>query len=140
MRFAEAQEAMTAFNRTEDASAFDAWVRAEDREVRARIERGVEDSISNLILYGTSFTGLARAESAEAAATSAGELVDLARARAFGCCRAGASCGERTVAVRARFSVASRPTAEGDGGVSGDQSCAVRPRAARIPGKTEIAP
>ena len=81
MSFAEAQEALTAFGRTEDASAWDAWVRTQDREVRARIERGVEDSISNLILRGTSFTALARVESAEAATTSAGELVEAARAR-----------------------------------------------------------
>ena len=81
MSFAEAQEALTAFGRTEDAAAWDAWVRAQNREVRARIERGVEDSISNLILRGTSFTALARVESAEAATTSAGELVEAARAR-----------------------------------------------------------
>jgi hypothetical protein len=81
LSFAEVQEALTAFNRTEDASAWDAWVRTEDREVRARIDRGVEDSISNLILYGTSFTGLARVASAETAATPAGELLPEARAR-----------------------------------------------------------
>jgi len=81
LSFAEAQEVLTAFSRTEDASAWDAWVRTQDREVRARVERGVEDSISNLILYGTSFTELARVGSAEAAATSAGELVEAARAR-----------------------------------------------------------
>jgi len=81
LSFAEAQEILTAFNRTEDSSTWDSWVRTQDREVRARIERGVEDSISNLILYGTSFTGLARVESAEAAATPAGELTVPARAR-----------------------------------------------------------
>ena len=81
LSFAEAQEALTAFNRTEDASTWDTWVRTQDREVRARIDRGVEDSISNLILRGTSFTALPRVESAEVATTSAGELVDAARAR-----------------------------------------------------------
>jgi hypothetical protein len=80
MSFAEAQEVLTAFNRTEDASAWDAWVRTQDREVRARIDRGVEDSISNLILRGTSFTALPCVESAEAATTS-GELVEGARTR-----------------------------------------------------------
>jgi len=81
LSFDEARETLTAFGRTEDASAWDAWVRAQDGEVRARVERGVEDSISNLILYGTSFTGLPRLESPEAAVTSAGEVVEGARAR-----------------------------------------------------------
>jgi hypothetical protein len=100
LSFAEAQEVLTAFNRTENASAWDAWVRTQDREVRARIDRGVEDSISNLILRGTSFTGLPRVESAEAAATPAGELVASARARV----RAAAAALARPVAnERLRF-------------------------------------
>jgi predicted TPR repeat methyltransferase len=81
LSFSEAQEVLTAFNRTEDAAAWDAWVRTQDREVRARIERGVEDSISNLVIYGTSFTRLPRLDSPEAAVTPAGELVETARAR-----------------------------------------------------------
>lgn len=81
LSFDEAREILTAFSRTEDASSWDVWVRTQDHEVRARIERGVEDSISNLILYGTSFTALPRLESPEAAVTSAGELVEAARAR-----------------------------------------------------------
>src|ERR1700680_4869308 len=80
LSFAEAREILTAFGRTEDAPAWDAWVRTQDREVRARVERGVEDSISNLIIYGSSFTALPRLESPEAAVTSAGELVEVARA------------------------------------------------------------
>jgi hypothetical protein len=39
---------------------WDQWIREQDREVRSRIDRGVEDSISNLILFGTSFTKLPR--------------------------------------------------------------------------------
>src|SRR5216683_3331526 len=39
---------------------WDKWIREQDRDVRSRIDRGVEDSISNLILYGTSFTKLPR--------------------------------------------------------------------------------
>lgn len=81
LTFDEAREALTAFGRTEDAAAWDTWVRAQDREVRARIDRGVEDSISNLVLYGTSFTGLPRFDAPEAAVTPAGELLDAARAR-----------------------------------------------------------
>lgn len=39
---------------------WDQWIREQDREVRSRIDRGIEDSISNLILFGTSFTKLPR--------------------------------------------------------------------------------
>jgi len=81
LTFAEAQEVLAAFGRTEDAAKWDNWVRSEDRDVRARINRGIEDSISNLLLYGTSFTRLPRMESAETAINSTGEIVDAARAR-----------------------------------------------------------
>src|SRR3974390_1461176 len=71
LNFAEVRETLGAFGRTEDAASWDLWVREQDREVRARIERGVEDSISNLVLYGTSFTKLPRAESPDVEATRA---------------------------------------------------------------------
>jgi len=77
----EAREILTAFGRTEDAAAWDAWIKTQDRDVRARIERGVEDSISNLVIYGTSFTKLPRLPAPEAAASSNGELVPSARDR-----------------------------------------------------------
>jgi hypothetical protein len=75
------REALAAFGRTDDASTWDAWISAQDREVRARIDRGTEDSISNLILFGTSFTNLPRLDSAEAAVDASGQLVEAARAR-----------------------------------------------------------
>ncbi|MBI1788544.1 MAG: hypothetical protein HYR60_13465 [Acidobacteria bacterium] len=53
-----------------DAADWDRWVRAQDRQIRARIDAGVEDSISNLILYGTSFTTLPRLENAEGDASA----------------------------------------------------------------------
>jgi hypothetical protein len=81
LSFVDVQEVLTAFGRTEDASTWDAWVRNQDRDVRTRVDRGVEDSISNLILYGASFTRLPRLESPEAAANPAGELVEASRAR-----------------------------------------------------------
>jgi hypothetical protein len=81
LNFTEAQEALTAFGRTDDTSAWDAWVRNQDRDVRARIERGVEDSISNLIAFGNSFTALPRLPSAESAVSASGELVEAARSR-----------------------------------------------------------
>jgi hypothetical protein len=41
------------------------WIRAQDKDVRSRIDRGVEDSISNLVLFGSSFTKLPRLEGSE---------------------------------------------------------------------------
>src|ERR1039458_9065778 len=38
-----------------NAAAWDEWIHARDRAIRGRIDRGVEDSISNLILFGTSY-------------------------------------------------------------------------------------
>lgn len=64
-----------------DASSWDQWIRTRDREIRDRVDRGFEDSISNLILYGTSFTALPRIESVEDAVTPNGELQTRARAR-----------------------------------------------------------
>ncbi len=64
-----------------ESAAWDAWIRARDAEVRGRIDRGIEDSISNLILYGTSFTSLPRVESVERGASETGELTAAAVAR-----------------------------------------------------------
>ncbi len=60
---------------------WDKWIRKRDAEIRARVDRGIEDTISNLILYGTSFTSLPRVDSLESAATELGELSEAARAR-----------------------------------------------------------
>src|SRR5205809_5879260 len=43
-----------------DSTAWNDWVRTRDAEVRARVDQGVEDSISNLILYGASYRSLPR--------------------------------------------------------------------------------
>ncbi|HEY6126782.1 MAG TPA: class I SAM-dependent methyltransferase [Candidatus Acidoferrum sp.] len=63
------------------SAAWNRWIRDQDREVRARIDRGEEDSISNLILYGTSYTSLPRLESAESAGKTGGPLSEAAMAR-----------------------------------------------------------
>src|SRR5262245_12105101 len=39
-------------SRIETESKWDQWIREQNAEVRARIDRGLEDSISNFILYG----------------------------------------------------------------------------------------
>jgi SAM-dependent methyltransferase len=64
-----------------DATSWDRWIRNQDAEVRGRIDRGVEDSISNLILYGTSYTGLPRLEGPGSSVTEAGKISEAARAR-----------------------------------------------------------
>jgi hypothetical protein len=64
-----------------DASSWDRWIGACDGDIRGRVDRGFEDSISNLILYGTAFTALPRVESAEEAVTPEGALTAAARAR-----------------------------------------------------------
>ena len=64
-----------------DANSWVHWISACDADIRGRVDRGFEDSISNLILYGTSFTALPRFESAEAAITIEGGLTAAARAR-----------------------------------------------------------
>jgi hypothetical protein len=61
---------------------WDQWIREQDREVRSRIDRGVEDSITNLALFGTSFTKQPRLGGSEDAIDGAsGELRRLARDR-----------------------------------------------------------
>src|SRR5271156_2766118 len=64
-----------------NASDWDIWLATRDLEIRSQAERGVEDSISALILFGTSFTSLPRIANANAAATAAGNLTPAANAR-----------------------------------------------------------
>jgi len=42
-------------------SAWGDWVSRRNREIRARLERGDEDSVVNFLLFGTTFTSLPRA-------------------------------------------------------------------------------
>ena len=65
----------------QESAEWDTWISARDAEVRGRIDRGIEDSVSNLVLYGTSFTSLPRVESVERATSEAGELVPAVIAR-----------------------------------------------------------
>ena len=88
LRFADVEETLKLFAdaglstvEVTDSAGWNAWVRRRDTEVRARVDQGVEDSISNLILYGTSYTNLPRLESAESAASEKGGLTGAAHAR-----------------------------------------------------------
>src|ERR1700746_4028043 len=85
------------------AEAWDRWIREQDREVRSRIDRGVEDSISNLILFGTSFTKLPRfVNSGEAMdATEKLKPAALARVRRLAAAVGAAQRNERVEFVSA---------------------------------------
>ena len=64
-----------------DPLVWDRWIREQDAQVRGRIDGGVEDSISNLVLYGTSYTGLPRFETPESALGTDGTISEAALAR-----------------------------------------------------------
>lgn len=85
-----------------ESAAWNAWIRARDADVRGRIDRGIEDSISNLILYGTSFMSLPRIESVERAASESGELTPatIARIHALAAALPSAGRNERVRFVR----------------------------------------
>jgi hypothetical protein len=52
-----------------------------DHEVRARVQRGAEDTVSSMALYGTTFTLMPRLKSPDAALTSDRSLSPAAQAR-----------------------------------------------------------
>jgi hypothetical protein len=64
-----------------DAASWDQWILARDREIRGRIDRGIEDSISNLILFGTSYSQLPPIPTSNDGADQSGQLTPEARAR-----------------------------------------------------------
>jgi len=64
-----------------DVDKWDDWIRERDFTIRGRIDHGIEDSISELILFGTSFPGPPKLTSAAAAVNAAGDLTANARAR-----------------------------------------------------------
>ena len=109
LRFGEVAETLRMFadsgiagSDIADSDAWDRWIREQDAQVRARIDRGVEDSISNLILYGTSYTDLPRLESAENAVVQGGTVSEAAGARVRALVEAvgAASPNERVRIVR----------------------------------------
>lgn len=57
----------------ERAAAWDGWVRAQDAAIRARLDRGTEDSIAHSLLFGTSFTKEPRVRAEDLRATGANE-------------------------------------------------------------------
>jgi hypothetical protein len=60
------------------AEAWDGWVAARDADIRRRLERGDDDSVINLLLFGTSFTRQPRATAREILTmASQGRLADF---------------------------------------------------------------
>lgn len=66
---------------SDDEESWHAWLAKRDADTRDRIDEGVADSISNLILYGTSFTNVPRLVSFEEATSESGALVPQVRER-----------------------------------------------------------
>jgi hypothetical protein len=64
-----------------DSKQWDGWIRQRDAEIRGSIDRGIEDSISMLIMFGTSFTTQPRLASPAEAVKAAGDLTPAARLR-----------------------------------------------------------
>src|SRR5271165_1600217 len=88
LSLAQAQETLQMFadsgiagSSISEPGAWDRWIREQDAEVRGRIAGGVEDSISNFVLYGTSYTELPRLENPESALAPDGTVSAAARAR-----------------------------------------------------------
>lgn len=58
---------------SEREAAWPGWVRRRDDAIRARLLRGDEDSVVNLLLYGTTFTREPRPEASQVAKLAAGQ-------------------------------------------------------------------
>jgi len=88
MSFAEAQPVLRAFAGSgfagadvANAGVWEQWEGEKDRLIRARVERGLEDSISNLLIYGVSFTTQPRLADWTQALSPDGELTPVMAAR-----------------------------------------------------------
>ena len=60
-------------------AAWPAWIESHDREIRARLERGDEDTIVNWLLFGTSFTSRPRAVLGAVESGAAGDREQVLR-------------------------------------------------------------
>ena len=66
---------------SEIESAWSAWVSRRNLEIRARLERGDEDSIVNFLLFGTTFTRLPRAVNDSSRIGGAQRAAEIVRRR-----------------------------------------------------------
>jgi len=62
-------DALRALTAQEREVAWPNWIGARDREIRARLAQGTEDSLAHFLLFGTSFTREPRLTAAELAST-----------------------------------------------------------------------
>jgi len=60
LTYGEVRDVAVQFAEAPEEPAWEAWTRETDKEIRQRVARGAEDSVTNLLLYGASFTGLPR--------------------------------------------------------------------------------
>jgi hypothetical protein len=72
---------LAAIPETELASTWPAWVSQLDRRIRARLDRGDEDSAINFLLFGTTFTSLPRALNDSAKVGGRERAADIVRGR-----------------------------------------------------------
>jgi len=56
LSYDEARQALAAYGKEIDAAQWPDWVQSEDLAVRARLEQGEEDTLSNLLRFGVTFT------------------------------------------------------------------------------------
>ena len=64
-----------------DAASWNRWIQARDREIRGRVDRGNEDSISNLTLFGTSYSTLPPLPGFVSGIDASGQVTPAAQAR-----------------------------------------------------------
>jgi len=88
LRWQDVQPLIASFNAStdklpdvDDATTWNRWVWDEDIAIRGRIDHGIEDSLSALMVFGNSFTALPRLAKAADAVNRAGDLTGTARAR-----------------------------------------------------------
>jgi hypothetical protein len=83
-----------------DAASWNNWIQTRDRGIRSRIDRGIEDSISNLILFGTSYSQLPPISTSADAEDQSGQLTPATLARVHALAQAMLRPGENE---RVRF-------------------------------------
>ncbi|HYL35102.1 MAG TPA: hypothetical protein VEV17_04230 [Bryobacteraceae bacterium] len=75
---AAAGEKLPEFSKPAD---WDSWIYGRDLQIRSRADRGIEDFVSALILFGNSFTVLPKLANAQSAVDAGGGLTPAALAR-----------------------------------------------------------
>jgi hypothetical protein len=98
------------------APSWNSWVSQLDRRIRARLERGDEDSTINFLLFGTSFTKLPRALNDSAKIGGRERAAEIVRDRIADLTTAIASPDKRTAALCPRPGSSTRHRSRHRGG------------------------